>query len=137
MSIVALDTNLIVRILTNDDPEQAQIAANLLQSYSDTPHRVFIPKTVLLEVEWVMRFTYKLDRVVIDRAFRHLLGLPNLFVEDDASVKQAMSWYEEGLDFADALHLASSSIADRFATFDLALQKRARQLTNVIPVISP
>ncbi len=132
MTTVALDTNLIVRILTNDDPEQATIAAKLLQS-----DRAFIPKTVLLEVEWVLRFTYKLDRGAIDTAFRHLFGLPNLFVEDEAAVKQAISWYAEGLDFADALHLASSSIADRFATFDLALQKRARHLNNVIPVISP
>ncbi|WP_019503070.1 type II toxin-antitoxin system VapC family toxin [Pseudanabaena sp. PCC 6802] len=132
MLTIALDTNLIVRILTNDDPEQAKIAANLIQS-----DRVFIPKTVLLEVEWVLRYTYKLDRIVIDKAFRHLLGLPNLLVEDDASVKQAMFWYGEGLDFADALHLASSGIADRFATFDLALQKRARRLNNVIPVVSP
>jgi predicted nucleic-acid-binding protein len=121
-----------VRVLTNDDPEQAKIAANLIQS-----NRIFIPKTVLLEVEWVLRYTYKLDRTSIDRAFRHLLGLQNLLVEDGDSVKKAMSWYAEGLDFADALHLASSSITDRFATFDLALQKRARRLNNVISVVSP
>jgi predicted nucleic-acid-binding protein len=129
---VAIDTNLIVRVLTNDDPEQAKIAANLLQS-----DRIFIPKTVLLEVEWVLRYTYKLDRTAIHHAFQHLLGLPNLLVEDDASVKQAISWYSKGMDFADALHLASSSIADRFATFDLALQRSARRLNNVISVVSP
>ncbi|MFM7886267.1 MAG: type II toxin-antitoxin system VapC family toxin [Pseudanabaena sp.] len=132
MSVVALDTNLIVRILTNDDPEQAKLAANVLQS-----DRAFIPKTVLLEVEWVLRFTYKLDRAVIDASFRHLLGLPNLIVEDESTVRQAMSWYADGLDFADALHLASSNIADRFATFDIALQKKSRNLNNVIPVVSP
>jgi predicted nucleic-acid-binding protein len=133
MSTIALDTNLIVRILTNDDPKQAKIAAKLIKGDA----QIFIPKTVLLEVEWVLRYTYKLDRAVIDAAFRQLLGLPNLLIEDSIIVKQAISWYAEGIDFADALHLASSSISDRFATFDLALQKKAKHLKNVIPVTSP
>lgn len=101
--MIAIDTNVLVRLLTNDEPFQAKKAAELIQT-----HPVFIPKTVLLETEWVLRYAYKLKRNTIITAFEKVLGLKEITIEDSHSIQMAMTWYKEGLDFADALHLASS-----------------------------
>lgn len=129
--MIAVDTNLLVRLLTNDDPGQARRAAEIMESDD-----IFIPKTVMLETEWVLRHAYGIEKVNIIKGFQRLLGLRNVNVEDPDNVIQAISWYESGLDFADALHLASSKRAEKFATFDNALEKKARQVSS-IQVIKP
>lgn len=121
--MIAVDTNLIVRLLTEDDPGQAKRAAKTMAS-----DQIFIPKTVILETEWVLRYAYEISREDICNGFRKLLGLPNLEVEDQQSVFQAISWFSKGLDFADALHLASSPSANSFVTFDKDFIKKARSL---------
>lgn len=122
--MIGLDTNLIVRLLTNDDKKQAKLVANLIENNS-----VFIPKSVLLETEWVLRYTYDLSSATILKAFENLLGLVQVTVEDTVCVKQALHWYSKNLDFADALHLASSNtVIEQFATFDKAFIKKAKQL---------
>lgn len=124
--MVAVDTNLIVRIVTNDDPKQASRAAALF-----TRDRVFIPKTVLLEAEWVLRYSYELSRSAVAHAFRLVIGLPNVTVEAPAQVADAIEWFERGLDFADALHLASGRPAGRFATLDARMARKAKTLTDI------
>ncbi len=120
--MLAVDTNVIVRIVTNDDPEQAQRAVALFER-----ERIFIAKTVLLEVEWVLRFSYHLPREVIAPTLRKVVGLQQVEVENPAEIFIALEGYEQGLDFADALHLASSGSAEGFATFDQKMAKRAGQ----------
>ena len=119
--MTALDTNILVRVLTRDDPAQADLAVALMKA-SD----LFIRKTVLLELEWVLRFAYSFDRAAIHGAIVRLLGLPELQVEDADTVADALRGYEAGMDFADALHLFSCvpSVTE-FATFDQTLAKRA------------
>lgn len=124
--MLAVDTNVVVRLVTNDNPAQAKRAAAAFASDD-----IFVAKSVLLETEWVLRFSYRLDRESILRGLRGILGLPNLTAEDGLRVAQALIWYEAGLDFADALHLASSSEAQRFGTLDNALVKRARRLSSI------
>ena len=124
--MIAVDTNILIRILTKDDPVQSKRAAQLMER-----NDILIPKTVIMETEWVLRYAYGIDKKTIQQAFRKLLGLPNVHVEDSQALFQAVSWYEEGFDFADALHLASSSRANRFATFDKALVKKASKSTSV------
>ena len=124
--MIAIDTNLLVRILTNDDPLQARRAAKILQSDD-----VFIPKTVILETQWVLQYAYTINKADIISGFQKLLGLPNVYPENSESVSQAISWYEQGLDFADALHLASSSGSDKFATFDITFAKKARKVSSI------
>lgn len=124
--MLAVDTNVIVRIVTNDDPEQARRAVALFER-----ERIFIAKTVLLEVEWVLRFSYQLPRDVIAPTLRKVIGLPPVAVEDPDEVFIALDGYEQGLDFADALHLASSGSADGFATFDQKMVKRAGTLQAI------
>ena len=124
--MIAVDTNLLVRLLTKDDPSQARRAAQVIES-----DNIFIPKTVMLEMEWVLRHAYGIGKEAIIIGFQKMMGLPNASVEDQQTVFQAISWYESGLDFADALHLASSVKADKFVTFDNAFIKKARKLTSI------
>jgi predicted nucleic-acid-binding protein len=129
--VIAVDTNILVRYITNDDPEQAARAAKLMAK-----DEIFIPRTVLLELEWVLRAGYGFAPVAIHGALQGVLGLSNVSVPDPLEIKDALAWYANGFDFADALHLASSSRADKFATFDVKLLKRARNLTQR-PLVSP
>lgn len=128
----AVDTNLVVRLVTWDDPEQA---ARAREHFEVGP--LWLPKTVLLETEWVLRYSYGLDRESILAALRALLGYRPLLVEDREAVLRAVAWYGEGLDLADALHLASSPDADAFLTFDEALAKQASELETRPPVRRP
>ncbi len=121
--MIAVDTNVLVRLLTNDDPGQARRAAGIMQS-----SQILIPKSVMLETEWVLRHAYGIDKKDIRRGFQNLMGLPNVKTEDSRSLTLAISWYGLGMDFADALHLASSREAKEFATFDKSLAKKATQL---------
>ena len=114
--MTALDTNVLVRVLTDDDPEQVEAARELLAS-DDT---FWVPVTVLLETAWVLEAIYELDVPTVADGLRHFLGLPNVEVDRPQRIALALQWYEEGLDIADAVHLALSQDADRLATFDQA-----------------
>jgi len=130
--MIAADTNVLVRVLTNDDHAQAQRAMNRLRS--DT---VWVSRTVMLETEWVLRHAYGLDAAVIGAAFSALLGVANVEVEDREVVAQALEWHGGGMDFADALHLATSGAATAFVSFDRALAKAAKRLGTRPPVVAP
>lgn len=121
--MIGLDTNILVRLLTNDDKKQAKFAADLIAK-----HPVFIPKSVMLETEWVLRYTYDITADDTYKAFTNLLGLAHVSVEDPVCISQALDWYKQGFDFADALHLASSHKTESFATFDKKLISKAKKL---------
>jgi predicted nucleic-acid-binding protein len=122
--MTALDTNVLVRVITNDDRAQAARAAKFLREQE----RVFIPKTVLLELEWVLRSAYRIEPNAIVSALRDILGVFNVEVEDEAELRQAIEWYDKGMDFADGLHVASAGRERKFATFDNALRRKVRRL---------
>lgn len=90
--------------------------------------RAFVPVTVLLEFEWVMRGFYGLARAEIGRVFAALTGIAHVSIEDRANVIAALDLFGAGLDFADALHLSRSGRATAFVTFDHRLAKRAAAL---------
>lgn len=123
--MIALDTNVVVRLLVNDDPGQTRRARALLQTRT-----AFVTPTVLLETEWVLRGAYGIGRPAIASSLRGLLGLPAVVVGNAQAIAQALDWFEAGLDFADALHLALSGDAEGFVTFDTRLAKRARRITG-------
>jgi len=122
--MIALDTNVWVRYVTNDEPDQAKRALAVLAESEE----IFVAKTTLLELEWVLRAAYKLPATAIIKALRHILGLPNVQVEMPDQLEKAIDYYDKGLDFADALHLVSSPEGVSFYTFDTAFIKRARSL---------
>ncbi|MCC6940125.1 MAG: type II toxin-antitoxin system VapC family toxin [Novosphingobium sp.] len=122
----AIDTNVIVRLLTADDPVQAEAAKQIIQEGD-----VFIGVTVLLETEWVLRAAYGFGASAIAAAIRNLAGLSQVTVEEVGAVAQALDWTAKGLDFADALHLARSAHCSAFVTFDRKLASKAKGLAQV------
>ena len=124
--MVAVDTNVLVRLVVADSPAQTARAAAVFRSGP-----VFIAKSVLLEAEWVLRYSYELGAEAILRSLRAVLGLENVSVEDPGTIATALRLLEQGLDFADALHISSSAHAERFVTFDAKLVKRARRASTL------
>lgn len=90
--------------------------------------RVFISASVLLETEWVLRAAYGLDDQVINEALRKLLALPQIEVAETRAIERSLALHAQGMNFADALHLALSAQADRFATFDRKLRAGAKRV---------
>jgi predicted nucleic-acid-binding protein len=120
--MTAVDTNVVVRLLTADDPEQA--AAARLVFAGDF---VWIGRTVLLETAWVLGSAYGFEDSAIREAFTRLLGLANVQTEDISSVTVALNLNAQGLDFADALHLTSRPHGADFVSFDRAFVRRAKR----------
>lgn len=117
--MIAVDTNILVRYYVRDDSDREAVRQHpvAVRVMAET-QRLFVPKTVVLELEWVLRGFYKFNRAGILRVFDHLLALPNVTLEDEATVERAVALYRAGLDFADALHQVSSARCEEFLTFD-------------------
>jgi len=111
--MLAVDTNIVVRFLTMDDPQQSPKARDLL-SQNDT----WLGATVTLETEWVLRSVYGYRPAEVSAAIRSLGGLPRLQIEDAGAVETALGYHDLGMDFADALHVVRGPGADAFVTFD-------------------
>ncbi|MEJ2750013.1 MAG: type II toxin-antitoxin system VapC family toxin [Anaerolineae bacterium] len=124
--MVTPDTNVLVRLLTEDDEAQYQQAYELFQN-----ERIWILSTVLLETEWVLRYAYEFQPEQIVTAVRLLAGLPNVELDQPLTIAEALNWHEQGLDFADALHVAKAKDSDRFVTFDKKLVAKAENLTSL------
>ena len=117
--MIALDTNVLARFYVDEegDPQSARqrrIALRIMQSRPS----LFVPRTVVLELEWVMRGLYGFGPVAIADALEHLLGLANVTVEDRDLIQAALGNMRDGLDFADAVHLAASHRCSGMLTFD-------------------
>jgi predicted nucleic-acid-binding protein len=82
---------------------------------------------VLLETEWVLRSLYEYDRERVHAGLSAVIGLRQVRVETPQRVAQALVWFDQGMDFADAMHLASCENCDAFATFDRKLVATARK----------
>ena len=104
--MIGVDTNLLVRYLTHDDRVQGPLAMRVLANSEG----VFVAKTVLLELEWMLRAAYQLPRAAIETALLQVVGLPNVVVERPEHIAAALDGYHQGLDFANALHYASTPV---------------------------
>lgn len=119
--MTAVDTNVVVRLLTGDDREQAAAAKALFESDS-----IWIAKTVLLETVWVLQNMYGLDIGSIRTALTRLLGLNNVTAEDRPAVAAALALTTKGVEFADAIHLSGMPEGAVFASLDKSFVRRAR-----------
>ncbi len=117
--MISIDTNILVRLLTCDDKEQAARAKCLFLD-----EHIYITKTVILETEWVLRYAYAFSAATIAGAFVKLLGQQNVTIEDALHIAQATKLLQKELDFADALHLVCSQ-NHLFVTFDKKLKTKA------------
>lgn len=123
--MIAIDSNVLVRLLTGDNPAQYKASHKLFAS-----EQIFIPDTVVLETAWVLRAAYDLEPTAICEAFRRTFGLENVTLANGQLVALAIAWHEAGLDFADAFHLALSQDHESLKTFDADFIKRAKALSD-------
>ncbi len=127
----AVDTNILARFYLRDDAAQGRIAARVLAAGD-----VFIPKTVVLELEWVLRYVAEQSESKVIECLAHLIALPGITVEDRDEIEAALSHCRNGIDFADALHLAASSACSELLTFDdRGYARRAKKL-RLKPAVS-
>ncbi|MGH7024700.1 MAG: type II toxin-antitoxin system VapC family toxin [Caulobacteraceae bacterium] len=129
--MLAIDTNVIVRALIGDEPDQSRRARALLESEA-----VFVSTTVLLETEWVLRSAYRVTAADTAEALKRLAGLPNVSFEAPVVIEQSLDWMTRGMDFADALHLTAARDCAGFATFDRNLGRMTGHL-DAVPVRAP
>ena len=118
----SLDTNVLVRLLLGDDAAQlAQVKQLLSQAQQFTS-----PITVMLELVWVLEaHDYTAEQV--QQGLSLLLALPNFKPAHLAELRQALAWYGQGMDFADALHLALRGTSSQLLTFDKGFIKLGKR----------
>ena len=121
--MLAVDTNVVVRYLTGDDPAQAAKARAVIDHQD-----VFVTTTVLLEAEWVLRTVYRFESKRLALSFEKFAGLPHVRFAQSDVISRALTWFAAGMEFADALHLAGAESCDAFLTFDEGFIKAAKAL---------
>ena len=138
--MIGLDTNVLARYFVEEadadsaTAAQRQAARQLIESGQE----LFLPKTVALELEWVLRGYYGFAEESVLQVFEQLLNHTCLSVEDRPDLEQALAGMRSGLDFADALHHASCRDCEVIASFDdRGFAQRIRQLNLPPPVVVP
>jgi len=137
--MIAVDTNILARFYCDDteDAEARKQRPRARRVMLESP-AVFVPLTVILEFEWVMRGFYEVAPDIFCQAIEHLLGMPHVTVERWEAVKDAIDLHRQGLDFANALHWACSAACSQFVTFDdRGFVRRAKRLKLVPEVAVP
>jgi predicted nucleic-acid-binding protein len=138
--MIALDTNVLARyyVQEQDGARATEAQREAARAIIEGGDELFVAKTVLLELEWVLRGAYGLTRKDVLKAFEHLLALSNVELEDRAVAESALANFRAGFDFADALHHASSRACSAFLTFDTRrFASRARRMALTPPVRVP
>ena len=121
--MIAIDTNLLLRLVLDDDPvQQARVNALL-----KTGKLITAPATVLLELVWVLQ-SRGFSAANIIHGLSALLAIPNFKPAHEIAIREALHGYQSGMDFADALHLALSAPNEKFMTFDIAFARKAKKL---------
>lgn len=127
--MIAVDTNVLVRYLVEDDPRQAAEAAHLIDAAAESGEPIFVSQIVICEVVWVLSFAYDVPRREIAAILHQLRRAAGLLMESPDQVQRAIMSFENGKgDLADYL-IAEQAIArgcSSIATFDRALYADAR-----------
>jgi predicted nucleic-acid-binding protein len=118
--VIAVDTNILVRLITGDDEDQADMAVSLAKRET-----LFVSLTVIIETEWVLRSRFGYDRAAICNAFDALPQAADVVYQDDLGVVWALKRYAAGGELADYIHMVASAMIGRFATFEKKLVTRA------------
>ena len=122
----SIDTNVLVRLLMRDDEAQHARAQRLIRDNLAAGDGVFVPITVALELEWVLRSRFALDKRAVLRTFSQLLSTVELRFEAAAAIEWALRQYKDAAtDFSDCLHAALAGQAGEkpLWTFDKAAAK--------------
>ena len=94
------------------------------------------PPTVILELVWVLESCDCAGADVV-KGLRLLFGLPNFKPKEPEAPWFTLAWYEQGMDFGDALHIALSAKDDGFVRLDRPLVRLAKKVGSVPQVLSP
>jgi predicted nucleic-acid-binding protein len=135
--MLALDMNVLARYYVREGGG-ARAQEEVARAVIERGTQLFVAKTVVLELEWVLRGVYGHAPKDVCRVIGHLLSLDHIEIEDRAAVESALGNLQKGLDFADALHHASSRSCEALLTFDAkGFVGRARRLAITPPVRLP
>lgn len=128
--MIGLDTNVLARYHIDDTADvEAQRQRLAARRLIESGQALMVSKSVVLELEWVMRGYSGFAAAEVVVVLRHLLGQAHITIEDRAAVEQALANTEAGLDFADALHHASYRACTSVASFDdRRFARRAKKL---------
>ena len=124
--MAALDTNVLVRFLVRDDTAQLATAKALISRYVSKGEALFVPVTVALELEWVLRSNFGFAKAVVTRTLSQLLGTSEMRFESESALELALVHYgRSSADFSDCLHVALATLANEqpLWTFDRAAAK--------------
>jgi predicted nucleic-acid-binding protein len=119
--VIAVDTNVLVRLAVADDAEQARRARALLDVARDAEEKVFVPDIVLCELAWVLRGPYGMARQDVAEVIRTFTEVEELAFRDAAAISHALASHSRGDgDFADHLIAATARATgcEAVATFD-------------------
>ena len=121
-----VDTNVLIRHLTADPPDQARRATR----YLDRADQLLLPDLILAEVAYVLESYYEVARLQVAEALRAILAFRAIRVVDSALLYRAVEVYEvHGLDFADAYLVAS---AERTGVGVVALRRGIDRVGTVL-----
>ena len=124
----AIDTNIVLRLLFQDDAEQAKLAGDLIGNED-----VLVSTCVLLEASWIMRSVYGVAEREVAVALLAFVRLPHVFTTSP-NVETALDWVGRGLQLDDALIYADAHAASEFVTFDARLAKLATRFGAEPPI---
>jgi predicted nucleic-acid-binding protein len=119
--VIALDTNVLVRFLVEDDAVQLDRARRLLQETVDSNSFCYVSDVVMCEMVWVLERSYKFRRTEIGEVLGRLMRTRNLAFSSSERLARALAAYDAGRgDFADYLirEHAQASGCEAVATFD-------------------
>jgi predicted nucleic-acid-binding protein len=131
--MAGLDSNVLVRWLVADDEAQTQRARKVFEAAASGGIALFVPSTVALELEWVLRSRYRLDKAVVLQAFTALLETQELEFQAEEALERALHAYRSGgADFADCLHAGLCAGAGRAPL--LSFDEKAARLAGIEPI---
>ena len=124
--MISLDTSILVRYVTKDHARLSPLALKII-----TNNECFVSKAALMEMVFTLESVYRKGRGDIATALRTIIGLTTITVESQGVTGRAISWYEEGMDWGDAMILASAVGTDKLASFDRDFQRLATRIGAV------
>ena len=123
----ALDTNVLLRYIVEDDPKQTRVAQRYIEQHAAAGDTLFLAMSVILETEWVLRSVYEFAKDEVIEVFVGLLEAREMTFQDEASLERAVHRYREfNIDFADCLHLATAETFDQLPL--ASFERKARDI---------
>jgi predicted nucleic-acid-binding protein len=123
--LISIDTNILLRLIMQDDPDQLAAARRL------RAEGLFVSHGVIIEGEWVLRSHYRQSRGEVNAALRDFLSVPGVAADRSDLLFWALDRHAEGADWADMLHIIASQGRQAFATFDRSIASAAGEASPV------